>query len=362
MRVLVGDDQPDVLEAARLLLKSGGHVAVTAGTPEAVLHEARTQPFDLLLVDMNYARDTTSGGEGLDLLEGLRASGIHAPVVVMTAWGSVDLAVQAMRRGATDFIEKPWDNARLLDTIGQHGKQAQRARTDLEIARSVQQRLLGRAGTPVTGLDYAGSCLPMGDIGGDYFDFIDTPDSGLGIALADVSGKGIAAALLMAHLQAALRSRIDLADSPAALVNSINRVFWQSSPTEQYATLFYGVYHPTIRTFTYVNAGHATPVVVHPDGTFESLDSTGTPVGLFEKWDGEEREAQLQKNDRVAILSDGVLEAGLHVGREFGQSAVIRCCTANPTEPAATTADRILSTAARLEANDDMTAVVLNVL
>ena len=342
MRVLVADDQPDVLEAARLLLKSGGHVAVTAGTPEAVLREARSQPFDLLLVDMNYARDTTSGGEGLDLLEGLRASGISAPVVVMTAWGSVDLAVQAMRRGATDFVEKPWDNARLLDTIDQHGAQARRVRSDIEIARTVQQRLLGRAGTPIQGLDYAGSCLPIGDIGGDYFDFLDTPDGDLGVALADVSGKGIAAALLMAHLQAALRSHMDLAGSPAALVESINRVFWQSSPVEQYATLCYAVYRPVDRVLTYVNAGHAAPVLLRSDGSSEMLDSTGTPVGMFSAWRGEERSIQLGAGDRVVILSDGVLEAGLQKGREFGHGGVIRCGAANRGNAAEMTADRLL--------------------
>ena len=106
MHVLVGDDQPDVLQAAQLLLKSHGHTAVIASTPEKVLKEAQAQEFDVLLVDMNYARDTTSGGEGLNLLEGLRACGVQAPVVVMTAWGSVELAVQAMRRGASDFVEK----------------------------------------------------------------------------------------------------------------------------------------------------------------------------------------------------------------------------------------------------------------
>lgn len=362
MRVLVGDDQPDVLEAARLLLKSGGHVAVTAGTPEAVLREARSQPFDLLLVDMNYARDTTSGGEGLDLLEGLRASGIVAPVVVMTAWGSVDLAVQAMRRGATDFVEKPWDNARLLDTIDQHGAQARRARTDIEIARAVQQKLLGRAGTPVAGLDYAGSCLPMGDVGGDYFDFLETPDGGLGIALADVSGKGIAAALLMAHLQAALRSRIDLAGSPFALVESINRVFWQSSPSEQYATLCYAVYRPVERLLTYVNAGHSAPMVICSDSSSETLESCGPPVGMFPKWGGEERSVRLNPGDRVVILSDGVLEAGLEAGREFGHAGVLRCCAANRGATAQVTADRLLASAAHAGADDDMTAVVLNVL
>lgn len=362
MRVLVGDDQPDVLEAARLLLKSGGHVAVTAGTPEAVLREARSQPFDLLLVDMNYARDTTSGGEGLDLLEGLRASGISAPVVVMTAWGSVDLAVQAMRRGATDFVEKPWDNARLLDTIDQHGAQARRARTDIEIARTVQQKLLGRAGTAVRGLDYAGCCLPMGDVGGDYFDFLDTPDGELGIALADVSGKGIAAALLMAHVQAALRSRTDLAGSPAALAQSINRVFWESSPTEQYATLCYAVYDPLDRVLRYVNAGHSEPLVIRAEGSSETLDSTGPPVGLFATWSGEERSVRLGSGDRVVMLSDGVLEAGLSAGREFGHAGVARCCAANRGVSAQVLADRLLASAAHLCADDDMTAVVLSVV
>ena len=360
--MLVGDDQPDVLEAARLLLKSGGHVAVTAGTPEAVLREARAQPFDLLLVDMNYARDTTSGGEGLDLLEGLRASGICAPVVVMTAWGSVDLAVQAMRRGATDFVEKPWDNARLLDTIDQHGAQARRARTDIEIARTVQQKLLGRAGAAFPGMDYAGSCLPMGDIGGDYFDFLETPDGDLGIALADVSGKGIAAALLMAHVQAALRSRMDLAGSPAALVEAINRVFWHSSPVEQYATLCYAVYCPLERLFTFVNAGQAAPILLRADGSSETLDSTGTPVGMFASWKGEERSIALDPGDRVILLSDGVLEAGLQQGREFGHSGVIRCCASMRSAPAEVIADRLLSEAAHAGADDDMTAVVLSVV
>jgi sigma-B regulation protein RsbU (phosphoserine phosphatase) len=337
-------------------------VAVTAGTPEAVLREARSQPFDLLLVDMNYARDTTSGGEGLDLLEGLRASGVSAPVVVMTAWGSVDLAVQAMRRGATDFVEKPWDNARLLDTIDQHGAQARRARSDIEIARTVQQRLLGRAGTPIAGLDYAGSCLPAGEIGGDYFDFLETPDGELGIALADVSGKGIAAALLMAHVQAALRSRMDLVGRPAALVESINRVFWQSSPVEQYATLCYAVYRPTDRVLTYVNAGHAAPVVIRRDDADEALDSTGTPVGMFAAWNGEERSLQLNAGDRVVLLSDGVLEAGMRDRREFGHAGVVRCCLSCRGASAETTADRLIADAAHAGADDDMTAVVLNVL
>ena len=357
MRVLVGDDQQDVLEAARLLLKSDGHTAVVATTPEAILREARKQAFDVVLVDMNYARDTTSGGEGLSLIEGLRASGVNAPVVVMTAWGSIDLAVEAMRRGASDFVQKPWDNARLLDTIQQQAAKARLERTDIEIAKTVQQKLQGRA----TQAYYAGRCLPIGDIGGDYYDFLELEGGMLGIALADVSGKGISAALLMAHLQAALRSRADLLDSPAALVQSINRVFWQSSPTEQYATLFYAVYDPQTRTLTYVNAGHGEPVLMKQSGRAK-LEGSGVPVGLFPIWRGKATQLTLSRGDRLAIVSDGVLEAGLNTSREFGYEGVVRCLERNRAANADSAATQLLAEASVSGADDDMTAVVLDVL
>jgi sigma-B regulation protein RsbU (phosphoserine phosphatase) len=166
----------------------------------------------------------------------------------------------------------------------------------------------------------------------------------------------------MAHVQAALRSRLDLAGSPAALVESINRVFWQSSPTEQYATLCYAMYCPMDRVLKYVNAGHSAPVVIRVDGSSETLDSTGTPVGLFSKWSGEERTVHLGAGDRVVILSDGVLDSGLQQGREFGHTGVMRCCTRNRGATAEAMADRLLAAAAHMGADDDMTAVVLNVL
>ena len=116
-RILIADDQPDVLEALRLLLKSEGHAIETAKSPAAVLKAAEARDFSLVLMDLNYARDTTSGQEGLDLLQKLQALDATLPVVVMTAWASVDVAVEAMRRGARDFVTKPWDNPRLLAIV-----------------------------------------------------------------------------------------------------------------------------------------------------------------------------------------------------------------------------------------------------
>src|SRR5665811_1252584 len=129
-RVLVCDDQPDVLEALRLLLKGQGWQAVTADSPQRLLDTVRSRgPFDLILTDLNYTRDTTCGQEGMDLLASLEAQGNTVPVVVMTAWGNVDLAVEAMRRGACDCVQKPWDNNRLLATCLLYTSPSPRDRT-----------------------------------------------------------------------------------------------------------------------------------------------------------------------------------------------------------------------------------------
>src|SRR5262245_16035609 len=128
-RVLVADDQKDILEALKLLLKGEGFDVETAASPRAVLSALDAREFDALLVDMNYTRDTTSGAEGLDLLSRVQAVDGAPPVVVMTAWGSIDGAVEAMRRGARDYVEKPWDNRRLLATL----------RTQVELGRALRK-------------------------------------------------------------------------------------------------------------------------------------------------------------------------------------------------------------------------------
>jgi len=128
-RILIADDQADVLAALSLLLKGERYQIQSASSPEGVLKSIDTHEFDVVLIDLNYARDTTSGSEGLDLLSRIRAADQNLPVVVMTAWGSVDLAVEAMRRGARDFIQKPWDNARLLAVL----------RTQVELAEALRR-------------------------------------------------------------------------------------------------------------------------------------------------------------------------------------------------------------------------------
>ncbi|MFV2007974.1 MAG: sigma-54-dependent transcriptional regulator [Longimicrobiales bacterium] len=146
VRVLVADDQPDVLEALRILLKAAGIETESVSSPAGILESLEKSDFDAVLMDLNYTRDTTSGQEGLDLLTQLRVLDATVPVVVMTAWGSVDGAVEAIRRGAKDYVEKPWDNARLLQTL----------RTHIELGRALRRsqrlegenRLLKKPGVP----------------------------------------------------------------------------------------------------------------------------------------------------------------------------------------------------------------------
>ncbi len=145
-RILIADDQADVLEALRLLLKPEGYWVRTASSPAGVLSALESGDFDVVLMDLNYARDTTSGAEGLDLLSRIRETDSALPVVLMTAWGSIELAVEAMRRGARDFIQKPWDNARLLATLS---TQVELARA-LRLSRRLEEenRLLRESGRP----------------------------------------------------------------------------------------------------------------------------------------------------------------------------------------------------------------------
>jgi len=146
-RILIADDQPDVLQALRLLLKGEGIACVAVSTPEQALERLRTEAFDAALIDLNYSRDTTSGGEGLELLAALRKLDAELPVVVMTAWGSIDIAVQAMQAGAADFIEKPWDNRRLLNVLGAQLKLAHSRRREQRL--DAENRLLrGDDGEP----------------------------------------------------------------------------------------------------------------------------------------------------------------------------------------------------------------------
>jgi phosphoserine phosphatase RsbU/P len=363
-RVLVCDDQPDVLEALRLLLKGQGWQAVAVDTPSGLLGAARSGAFDLILVDLNYTRDTTSGAEGMDLLAGLEAQGNQAPVMVMTAWSSFDLAVEAMRRGACDFIQKPWDNERLLAAIRKQADSGRKRKSELEIAANVQQKLFPRRLRPFRSLDYAAQCVAAREVGGDYYDFLDITDHTLGVVLADVSGKGIPAALLMANLQACFRNQQPGALlRPGAVLESINRHFYDSTEAERFATIFFAGYDDRTRRLRYVNCGHVAPLLLRAaGGRPERLGPTATMVGAFQQWNCREEQTGFGPGDVLLIFSDGVTEAGIDHGEEFGEERLVRVLWEHRGEPAATLVERIVDRVNAFSGgsrSDDVTVVAL---
>jgi sigma-B regulation protein RsbU (phosphoserine phosphatase) len=324
--ILIADDQYEILLALKLLLKQEGFQTVMASSPEAVIEEAKRTPFDLILIDLNYTRDTTSGREGLDLIARLRQMPHVPPVIVMTAWSTVPLAVEAMRLGAVDFIEKPWDNTRLLSLLKQHLSPNERrpqagltAAADLEIARSVQNRLLPQEWPRLKTLDYAVKYQPAGLVGGDYYDFLPSGEDALTFVVADVSGKGISAAILMATIQSFFRSREPREFSDlAGLVGTLNTLFLQSSPAEQYATLFVMRYSEATRQAEWINCGHTPPLLCKPGSPMEELAPSATVLGMFASWEGRVQRCTIDAGDTLLIFSDGLVEATNNRYEEFG--------------------------------------------
>jgi phosphoserine phosphatase RsbU/P len=314
-RVLVVDDQPDVREALRLLLKGAGYAIEAVESPDAALAAAAYGGYNLIIVDMNYTWDTTSGEEGLRLVDQLRAQRRDVPIIAMTGWSTIELAVEAMQRGACDFVPKPWDNRRFLAVVQKHlsAQLAPAGQLDAElaIARLVQRKLLPQPRFSAYGLNSECASLPAGEIGGDLYDFFEIDAGTMAFLLGDVSGKGIGAALLMANLQASIRGQQELAKYPSKLMERVNYLFFESTRPEHFATLFYGVYEASTRTIRYVNCGHPSAVLVRATGDFELLEATATVLGAFKDRGFEERSVAMQTGDRLVLFSDGFSESQL---------------------------------------------------
>jgi phosphoserine phosphatase RsbU/P len=316
MRALIADDQPDVVEALRLLLKQEGYQIETANSPAAVLANLSAGEFDLLLMDLNYARDTTSGQEGLDLIQSVRKLDRALPVVVMTAWGSVPLAVEAMHRGAGDFVEKPWDNSQLLCTLERQMRSGAAEREELRETAATQHALLPRSIPQIPDCQFSASWMPAGNVGGDYLDLVPLGGDRLGICVGDASGKGVSGALMMSNLQAAVRALAPEAVSTGSLTNRLNRILCTNTAPNKFVTLFYGVLQG--RRLTYTNAGHNAPMLVRANGELSRLENGGAVLGVLPDWVYQQDEVALTPGDRLVLFSDGITEVENRNGDQFG--------------------------------------------
>jgi phosphoserine phosphatase RsbU/P len=237
-----------------------------------------------------------------------------------------------------------------------------RSAQEMQIARQVQSRLLPQRAPSLTTLDCAGKCIQTRAVGGDYYDFLDLGSGRLGLVLADISGKGMSAALLMANLQANLRSQYALAleDIPR-LLRSVNQLFYKNTEHNNYATTFFAVYDDESQRLRYVNCGHNPPILVRASGAVEELKATATVLGLFEEWDCLVAEVVIAAGDVLVVYTDGVSEASPNEEDEFGEQRLIDAAR----DGGERSADEILEAIIREvqgfsqgEQADDMTLIV----
>jgi FixJ family two-component response regulator len=524
-RTLIADDQPDVLEALRLLLKGEGFQTETATSPAEVIEAIKANAYDLLLMDLNYARDTTSGQEGLDLLAHVQEIDNTLPIVVMTAWGSIELTVEAMRRGVRDFVLKPWENAKLVSTlraqieVGQALRRKERLKSErkrlshiiietddleamleivaehledtlescgvaiftraphessfavsaragalgdalgqlrfepdthlleiihapvdappaylsieepeaadparstlivpvkakdnciglicigsklsgeaygaeemrfldaiveqvglgisnlrmrgqeqeLEEAREIQKRLLPKTIPQMRGGEISAAWRPARVVSGDYFDALRLDNNKIALCIADVSGKGMPAALLMSNVQAAVKAFAASDVMPAMMCEKVNRVVSSNTAEDKFITLFYGLLDIESKRLVYANAGHNAPVVVRENGTILRLETGGSVLGPFPDWRFEQGEVELNSGDRVLLFTDGITEVRNANGEEFEEERLISLLIANRHLDAAALQTIVMQTVGEFsggEFQDDATLIALSV-
>ena len=369
-RVLVADDQPDILQALRFLLTElRCDIDLVSSVDDVMAHLTR-ETYDLLLMDLNYTRDTTSGREGLALLDRAHTHDPALPIVVMTGWGSIDTAVEAMRRGAKSFVQKPWEDSVLVEIVEREladgtalrQRDARHAR-EQEDARLIQRALIPSTMPHLAGCDIGARWQPASGIGGDCYDMLRFSDTRMGVTIADVVGKGLPAALLMSNLQAAVRAFATDGAPTRDVVTKVNRLLSRNISAGKFVTFCYAVIDAAAGTFDFANAGHNPPLLLRANGEVDALAATGVVLGVFPDGCYESRTMAFGAGDRLIFYTDGITEASDALGKEFGEDRLIdtvRGC--GPAAPAATIVDAVTTAVARWTGGavqDDATLIVI---
>jgi serine phosphatase RsbU (regulator of sigma subunit) len=263
----------------------------------------------------------------------------------LVSFDEVTRAVEAQRRAAAEKLEAERSAAQELD-----------------IAKQVQARLFPQALPSLATLEYAGICIQARHVGGDYYDFLALGRERLGLVIGDIAGKGIAAALLMANLQANLRSQCAIAlDQPQRFLRSVNQIFYENTAENAYATLFFAEYDDTAGLLRYANCGHLCGLLLRRDGTIERLHSTATVLGLFKEWDCSIGERRLLCGDTLALYTDGITEAFNNAEEEFGERRLVAALRRHRELPSPDLMSSIVEEVRRFsprEQHDDITLIV----
>jgi sigma-B regulation protein RsbU (phosphoserine phosphatase) len=300
--------------------------------------------------------------------------------VVLTAWGSVELAVEAMHRGVRDFVQKPWDNSLLLQSVrtqielGRKWRQQRRLEAEsqtvshklqqeLTEAQEIQLALLPRQLPHTAGFETAVAWQPARTVGGDYFDVLRFSDQHTAFCVADVAGKGMPAALLMSNVQAVLKSFASETFAPSDLCARVNRVMCDNIALNKFISCFYALLDTRSRKLTYANAGHCPPMLVR-DGSCLRLKEGGPVLGVFPNRAYQQDEIELRAGDCLVLFTDGVTEARNVAGEEFGEERLQQLLTNGRHLSATAMRERIMKAVIEFSGGnleDDVTLMVVKV-
>ena len=377
-RILVVDDEPDleplVLQRMRRQIRSGKYEFVFAGNGLEALEKLRADTsIDLLLSDINMPQM-----DGLTLLSQLGSIDQDIRAVIISAYGDMGNIRTAMNRGAFDFVTKPIDFDDLQITIErtvahlQQWREATASRdklvtlqNELDIASDVQQSILPGDFPSNAKYQTCANMVPARNVGGDFFDFVSLPQDRMLATVADVSDKGIPAALFMMSSRTALKGAAIGSGSPGATLAEANRVLQADNPTRMFVTVVTAVYDPHNGQCTYASAGHDPPVVVHTDGTATQLPATGgIALGIIPELSFAEETVTLEPGETLVLYTDGVSEAMNVDQEEFGTQRILELFNGRPPrdadEATAVIFEAVAEFAGEAPASDDITCLALH--
>lgn len=336
-RILVVDDEPDleplVLQRMRRSIRSGQYQFVFAQNGvEALQKLGQDADIDMVLSDINMPQM-----DGLSLLEHIPDVAPDTRSVIISAYGDMKNIRAAMNRGAFDFVTKPLDFDDLRVTIErtlnnlQAWRQAESSRmrlaaieNELDVASKMQQSILPTEFPKSPVYEVCGNMTPAREVGGDFFDIFNLENGRIGLAIADVSGKGVPAALFMMASRTLLKGTAIGLYEPGKVLNEVNQLLYEDNEAMMFVTLLYAVYDPETRELTYANGGHTLPILIHADGTHTVLPSTnGIALGVLPGAEFEQATVTCSPGDTVVFYTDGVTEAFNDQSEEFGMDRLL---------------------------------------
>jgi phosphoserine phosphatase RsbU/P len=324
-RILIVEDDPAILCGLRDNLEFESHQVLTAVDGEAGYRAVCDHTPDLVILNLMLPKLS-----GYDLCRRVRGEGFNAPILMLSARSQERDRVVGLDLGANDYVSKPFSLRELLARVRallrherEHRLDEEWLTSELKMAERVQHELFPKVLPYAPGLDYAGICRPARGVSGDYYDFLALGDGKLGLLIADVSGKGMSAALLGASLHAAVRANaMSAGDRCGEVLQKANGLLFETTTADRFATVFYGVYDPAARILTYASAGHYPPILVRKGASIR-LESLTLPAGMLPDLPALQKSVKLMPEDWLLIFSDGIPEAMSERGEDFGDNGLL---------------------------------------